>query len=102
LIIQGINSSIPPLTVLNKNGLHIIFNFEKQDKILLIHLQATNSTQIPITNFVFKAAVPKVKNSCSYFFLTKQNRLFRQLILIYFLQVVQQFHQIILEMFVKQ
>jgi hypothetical protein len=58
---NDVNSSIPPLTVLNKNGLHIIFNFEKQDQILLIHLQATNSTSIPITNFVFKAAVPRVK-----------------------------------------
>ncbi len=48
------------MTVIDKNGLHIIFQFEKQNQILLIHLQATNSTQIPITNFVFKAAVPKV------------------------------------------
>jgi AP-1 complex subunit gamma-1 len=56
---NGVNTSIPPLTVLNKNGLHIIFNFEKQDQILFIHLQATNSTSIPITNFVFKAAVPR-------------------------------------------
>jgi hypothetical protein len=49
------------MTIIDKNGLHIIFQFEKQDKILLIHLQATNSTSIPITNFIFKAAVPKVK-----------------------------------------
>jgi hypothetical protein len=51
------------MKILDKNGLHIIFQFEKQDKILLIHLRATNSTQIPITNFVFKAAVPKVKKT---------------------------------------
>jgi hypothetical protein len=57
---NGINTSIPPMTVVDKNGLRIHFQFEKQDKILVIHLQATNSTQIPITNFVFKAAVPKV------------------------------------------
>jgi len=61
--ILGQNSSIPSMTVIDKNGLHIIFQFEKQDQILLIHLQATNSTQIPITNFVFKAAVPKVNKS---------------------------------------
>lgn len=54
------NTSIPPLTIFNKNGLQIIFNFEKQEKILFIHLRATNSTSTPITNFVFKAAVPKV------------------------------------------
>jgi len=59
---NGINSSIPSMKVLDKNGLHIIFQFEKQDKILLIHLHATNSTPTPITNFVFKAAVPKTIN----------------------------------------
>jgi hypothetical protein len=63
--ISGVNTSIPPLTVLNKNGLHIIFNFEKQEQILFIHSQATNSTSIPITNFVFKAAVPRVKKKLS-------------------------------------
>jgi hypothetical protein len=71
VFISGVNTSIPPLTVLNKNGLHIIFNFEKQDQILFIHLQATNSTSIPITNFVFKAAVPRVKTIDSYYFRTK-------------------------------
>lgn len=55
------NSSIPPMTIFNKNGLQIVFNFEKQDKTLLIHLRATNSTSSPINNFVFKAAVPKVE-----------------------------------------
>ncbi len=63
------NSSIPPMKVLEKNGLHILFQFEKQDKILLIHLQATNSTRIPITNFVFKAAVPKVIKIFFYLFI---------------------------------
>lgn len=62
LFISGMKSSIPPMTVMDKNGLRIIFQFEKQDKTLLINLHATNSTKTPITNFVFKAAVPKVKN----------------------------------------
>ncbi len=48
------------MTVIDKHGLRIIFQFEKQDQLLLIHSQATNSTPVPITNFVFKAAVPKV------------------------------------------
>ena len=56
------------MTVIDKNGLRISFHFERQDSILLIHLQATNSTQIPITNFVFKAAVPKVKKDIIYLF----------------------------------
>ena len=60
------NSSIPPLTIFNKNGLQIVFNFEKQEKILFIHLRATNSTSTPITNFVFKAAVPKVEIIASH------------------------------------
>jgi hypothetical protein len=51
------------MTVIEKNGLRIIFTFERQDPILLIHLQATNSTQKAITNFLFKAAVPKVNKS---------------------------------------
>jgi hypothetical protein len=58
------------MKVLDKDGLRIIFQFEKQDHFLLIHLQATNSTQTPITNFVFKAAVPKVKTKVSYLLLT--------------------------------
>ena len=56
------------MTAIEKNGLRIIFTFERQDTILLIHLQATNSTENPITNFIFKAAVPKVKKDFSFFF----------------------------------
>ena len=48
------------MNIMNKNGLNLTFNFEKQNEVLLIHLQATNSTSIPINNFIFKAAVPKV------------------------------------------
>jgi AP-1 complex subunit gamma-1 len=77
LFISGINTSIPPMNVMDKNGLHISFHFERQDKILIIHLQATNSTQIPITNFVFKAAVPKViQNDILLDLFTKKKNLF--------------------------
>ncbi|CAF0873299.1 unnamed protein product [Rotaria sordida] len=62
IIINGKTSSIPSMTAIDKNGLRIIFQFERQDNILFIHLHATNSTKIPITNFVFKAAVPKTFN----------------------------------------
>ncbi|CAF0974911.1 unnamed protein product [Adineta steineri] len=56
---NNFTSSIPSMNVIDKNGLCITFQFEKQDQLLLIHLQATNSTQTPIKNFTFKAAVPK-------------------------------------------
>ena len=48
------------MTAFEKKGLRILFTFEKQDSTLFIHLQASNSTSSPITNFTFKAAVPKV------------------------------------------
>ncbi len=51
---------IPPMTAFDKNGLRIIFTFERDGTTLTIHSKATNSTQYSITNFVFKAAVPKV------------------------------------------
>jgi len=50
------------MTAIDKNGLRIIFTFERENTMLTIHSKAINSTQYPITNFVFKAAVPKVKN----------------------------------------
>ena len=54
--------AIPPMTVIDKNGLRVLFNFERQDTTLTIQLRATNSTHSPITDFVFKAAVPKVRH----------------------------------------
>ena len=60
------SSSIPSMNVFNKNGLKIDFNFEKQNDLLLISLQAINSTLKPIENFLFKAAVPKVNPYQSY------------------------------------
>ena len=54
--------AIPPMTVIDKNGLRVLFNFERHDTTLTIQLRATNSTHSPITDFVFKAAVPKVRH----------------------------------------
>jgi hypothetical protein len=54
------------MTVIDKNGLRIIFTFERDDTALTIHSKATNSTQHSITNFLFKAAVPKVKLIVSF------------------------------------
>ncbi|CAF1363684.1 unnamed protein product [Adineta ricciae] len=59
---NGSNSTIPSMKVIDKNGLLIVFQFEKQDSVLVIHLHATNSTSIPLKNFTFKAAVPKTFN----------------------------------------
>ncbi|CAF0789653.1 unnamed protein product [Rotaria sp. Silwood1] len=53
------NNIIPPMIALDKNGLRIVFTFEREDTILTIHSKATNTTRYPITNFIFKAAVPK-------------------------------------------
>jgi hypothetical protein len=49
------------MTAVDKNGLRIIFTFERENTILTIHSTATNSSPYPIINFIFKAAVPKVK-----------------------------------------
>ncbi|CAF2401217.1 unnamed protein product [Rotaria sp. Silwood2] len=53
------NNIIPPMIALDKNGLRIVFTFEREGTILTIHSKTTNFTQYPITNFIFKAAVPK-------------------------------------------
>ncbi|CAF4485301.1 unnamed protein product, partial [Rotaria magnacalcarata] len=53
------SSTIPPMIALDRNGLRILFTFERDGTILTIHSKTTNSTQYPITNFIFKAAVPK-------------------------------------------
>jgi hypothetical protein len=58
--INGFLAAIPPMTAFDKNGLRIIFTFERENTTLTIHSKVTNSSPYPITNFLFKAAVPKV------------------------------------------
>ncbi|CAF1070638.1 unnamed protein product [Adineta ricciae] len=53
------HNTIPAMIALNKNGLSLTFTFEREDTTLTIISTATNSTPYNITNFVFKAAVPK-------------------------------------------
>ncbi|CAF1019252.1 unnamed protein product [Adineta ricciae] len=53
------HNTIPAMIALDKNGLSLTFTFERQDTTLTITSTATNSTPYNITNFVFKAAVPK-------------------------------------------
>lgn len=60
-----INTSqkIPSLTAFEKNGLKLIFDFERpfnEPTTLVVSLSATNSTAVTMTDFLFQAAVPKV------------------------------------------
>ncbi len=58
------NLGIPSITAYNKNGVKIDFNFQKVDNnpanILDIALIVSNALAVPVTDFVFQAAVPKV------------------------------------------
>ncbi|KAG8198259.1 hypothetical protein JTE90_021516 [Oedothorax gibbosus] len=54
---------IPSITVFDKSGLKIIFNFDKpldNPEMIVINLYATNYSYEPIYDFLFQAAVPKV------------------------------------------
>ncbi|XP_035208800.1 LOW QUALITY PROTEIN: AP-1 complex subunit gamma-1-like [Stegodyphus dumicola] len=54
---------IPPITAFEKNGLKIIFEFDKSPdnpQMIIINLIATNYSLVPIHDFLFQAAVPKV------------------------------------------
>ncbi|KAH0619748.1 hypothetical protein JD844_000694 [Phrynosoma platyrhinos] len=55
-------AGIPPITAYNKNGLKIDFAFERSNtnpSVTVITIQASNSTELDMTDFVFQAAVPK-------------------------------------------
>lgn len=73
---HSLRLAISPMTVIDRNGLRIIFTFERDENILTIHSKATNSTPYPMMNFVFKAAVPKVRarespsNRSNHFFVS--------------------------------
>uniref|UniRef100_A0A8C7E3J0 AP-1 complex subunit gamma n=1 Tax=Naja naja TaxID=35670 RepID=A0A8C7E3J0_NAJNA len=57
------STGIPPITAYNKNGLKIDFAFERSNtnpSVTVITIQASNSTDVDMTDFVFQAAVPKV------------------------------------------
>ena len=59
----------PSITAFENNGLKINFGFEKvpgnPSNVVSIMMTATNSLALPMTDFVFQAAVPKV---CRHFF----------------------------------
>lgn len=55
-------NGFPPMTAFNKNGLLVEFFLEKDisdPDVTSINIKATNSTQSPMSEFVFQAAVPK-------------------------------------------
>ncbi|XP_077983462.1 AP-1 complex subunit gamma-1-like isoform X2 [Glandiceps talaboti] len=55
------NDKIPPLVAYEKSGLRIDFEFERDSNPAVINIltKATNSTSVPLTEFIFQAAVPK-------------------------------------------
>nr|XP_042712921.1 AP-1 complex subunit gamma-1 isoform X3 [Chrysemys picta bellii] len=55
-------TGIPSITAYSKNGLKIEFTFERSNtnpSVTVITIQASNSTELDMTDFVFQAAVPK-------------------------------------------
>uniref|UniRef100_UPI00398ED580 AP-1 complex subunit gamma-1-like n=1 Tax=Pristiophorus japonicus TaxID=55135 RepID=UPI00398ED580 len=65
-LLGGLNVSapaaIPPIVAYNKDGLTINFSFQlsgSNSNLLSISLEATNTTQEDMTDFIFQAAVPK-------------------------------------------
>ena len=58
-----VSEKISPITAFDKNGLKIVFQFERcADNPLTISITmiATNTTDQPMNDFLFQAAVPKV------------------------------------------
>ena len=58
------SGGIPSITAFEKNGLKIDFSFERSpiNKIeTRINVNVTNSTSVPFNDFLFQAAVPKVR-----------------------------------------
>uniref|UniRef100_A0A8C2SUT5 AP-1 complex subunit gamma n=1 Tax=Coturnix japonica TaxID=93934 RepID=A0A8C2SUT5_COTJA len=64
LLLFLFSTGIPSITAYNKNGLKIDFSFERSNtnpSVTVITIQASNSTELDMTDFVFQAAVPKVE-----------------------------------------
>lgn len=60
---KPVKLTLNTITALEKNGLKIVFNFEKNadpSSPITIHLEATNQNSTNISEFLFQAAVPKV------------------------------------------
>ena len=67
--VSSLLTAFPSVTAFENNGLKINFAFEKvpgnPSNVVSIMVSATNSLAVPMTDFVFQAAVPKV---CRSFF----------------------------------
>lgn len=62
-LVKSNKSNLNTLVAIEKNGLKIVFNFEKNkdsNSPITIHLEATNQNSSNISDFLFQAAVPKV------------------------------------------
>lgn len=63
-----------------KNGLQIVFSLETlQDAptTTVVHVTANNQSQNPFTEFLFQAAVPKVRNVYFYTFIISVEETFK-------------------------
>uniref|UniRef100_UPI00398EA4C9 AP-1 complex subunit gamma-1 isoform X3 n=1 Tax=Pristiophorus japonicus TaxID=55135 RepID=UPI00398EA4C9 len=61
-VFNDLAAGIPPITAYNKGGLKIEFNFERSNtnpNVTVVTINATNSTEGDMTDFIFQAAVPK-------------------------------------------
>uniref|UniRef100_A0A4W3JYM3 AP-1 complex subunit gamma n=1 Tax=Callorhinchus milii TaxID=7868 RepID=A0A4W3JYM3_CALMI len=61
-LFNDLGSGIPPMTAYSKGGLKIEFTFERSNtnpNLTIVTINATNSTEGDMTDFVFQAAVPK-------------------------------------------
>lgn len=62
--------SIPPIVAFEKDGVKIVFYFERpadNSHLTVITLNASNASIHPVSEFLFQAAVPKVKKICKLF-----------------------------------
>lgn len=56
-------TGIPDITAYEKGGVKIDFGFEKDPNnpaVVNVKVSSSNSLSVPMTDFVFQAAVPKV------------------------------------------
>lgn len=70
-ILTMIITDLPSMTVLDKSGLKITFKLERPPDIadlLVINMSAHNSRSTSLTDFLFQAAVPRVRDI--YYYIT--------------------------------
>ena len=60
-----LSGGIPSITAYEQNGLKIQFSFEKQagnpNNVVMVTATSSNSSGSPMSDYLFQAAVPKVR-----------------------------------------